>query len=220
MTKLTVDIVSDVMCPWCYVGKKRFETALASLDADIEVDLNWRPFQLDPTLPKEGKDRRRYLDEKFGGPDQARQAYAAIREAGIAEGIPFDFDAIKVSSNTLDAHRLIRWAASAGAGIQDKVVERLFRMYFVEGRNIGDNANLLEAAREAGMDEPVVHALLDSDKDRTEVADEIATAQHMGVTGVPCFILDQRYAVMGAQPSHALARALGELAAQKEADKA
>lgn len=220
MTNLTVDIVSDVMCPWCYVGKKRLEAALASLDADIEVELNWRPFQLDPTLPKEGKDRRRYLEEKFGGPDRARQAYAAIREAGVAEGIPFDFDAIKVSSNTLDAHRLIRWAASAGTGAQDKVVERLFRMYFVEGRNIGDNVNLLEAAREAGMDEPVVRALLDSDKDRREVTDEIATAQHMGVTGVPCFILDQRYAVMGAQSSQALARALNELAAQKQASNA
>jgi len=210
-----VDIVSDVMCPWCYIGKKRLETAIASLDPSMEIELAWRPFQLDPTLPKEGKDRRRYLEEKFGSPERAGQAYASIREAGAVEGIPFDFEAIKVSSNTLDAHRLIRWAASAGDAVQDRVVERLFRMYFIEGKNIGDNANLLEAASAAGMDEPVVRALLDSDKDRTEVLQEIDTAQRMGVTGVPCFILDRRYAVMGAQPAEALARAINELAAQK-----
>lgn len=215
MTRLTVDIVSDVMCPWCYIGKKRLETAIASLDPSMEIELAWRPFQLDPTLPKEGKDRRRYLEEKFGSPERAGQAYASIREAGAVEGIPFDFEAIKVSSNTLDAHRLIRWAASAGDAVQDRVVERLFRMYFIEGKNIGDNANLLEAASAAGMDEPVVRALLDSDKDRTEVLQEIDTAQRMGVTGVPCFILDRRYAVMGAQPAEALARAINELAAQK-----
>lgn len=215
MTRLTVDIVSDVMCPWCYIGKKRLETAIASLDPSMEIELAWRPFQLDPTLPKEGKDRRRYLAEKFGSPERAGQAYASIREAGAVEGIPFDFEAIKVSSNTLDAHRLIRWAASAGDAVQDRVVERLFRMYFIEGKNIGDNANLLEAASAAGMDEPVVRALLDSDKDRTEVLQEIDTAQRMGVTGVPCFILDRRYAVMGAQPAEALARAINELAAQK-----
>ena len=216
MIRLTVDIVSDVMCPWCYVGKKRFEKALSVLDPTIEVDVRWRPFQLDPTLPKEGRPRRDYLESKFGGAEHARQAYVAIREAGAAEGIPFDFDAIAVSPNTLDAHRLIRWSASAGYAAQDRLIEILFRMYFTEGKNIGDTVVLLEAATEAGMDAVVVEALLHSDADRPDVAEEIATAHRMGVTGVPCFILDGRYAVMGAQPAESLARALSEVSAEKQ----
>lgn len=216
MPELTVDIVSDVMCPWCYVGKKRFEKALCVLDGGLEVDVRWRPFQLDPTLPRQGRDRKAYLAGKFGSPERARQAYAAIREAGAAEGIPFDFDAIAVAPNTLDAHRLIRWAVSAGRGVQGKLIDILFRMYFAEGRNIGDPAVLVEAAGAAGMDTGVVAALLPTDADRADVAEEIATAQRMGVTGVPCFILDGRYAVMGAQPADALARALTEISADKK----
>lgn len=220
MTKITVDIVSDVMCPWCYVGKRRFDKALSELDDTIEVDVRWRPFQLDPTLPKEGRDRQDYLTSKFGSAEDARRAYASIREAGAAEGIPFDFDAIAVSPNTLDAHRLVRWAASAGNNVQSRVVEILFRMYFTEGGNVGDPAVLLAAAGEAGMDANVVEALLHSDADRPEVMEEIATAQRMGVTGVPCFILDGRYAVMGAQPAETLGRALGEICAKKEKETA
>ena len=216
MTKVTVDIVSDVMCPWCYVGKRRFEKALSELDDTIEVDVRWRPFQLDPTLPRGGRDRKAYLKSKFGSSEHARRAYASIREAGAAEGIPFDFDAIAVSPNTLDAHRLVRWAASAGSSVQNRVVEILFRMYFTEGGNVGDPAVLLAAAGEAGMDANVVEALLHSDADRPEVMEEIATAQRMGVTGVPCFILDGRYAVVGAQPAETLSRALSEICAKKE----
>ncbi len=216
MSKVTVDIVSDVMCPWCYVGKKRFEKALSELDGSVEVDVRWRPFQLDPMIPAEGRNRKDYLEGKFGSLEQADRAYSAIREAGAAEGIPFDFAAIAVSPNTLDAHRLIRWAASAGDGIQDRLIDGLFRMYFTQGRNVGDPAVLLEAAEEAGMDRNVIAALLHSDADRPEVIEEIATAQRMGVTGVPCFILDGRYAVMGAQPADAIARALADVSAEKD----
>lgn len=217
MIEITVDIVSDVMCPWCYVGKRRLEKALASVAEEIRADVRWRPFQLDPTLPKQGIERRAYLENKFGGPERARQTYAAIREAGAEEGIPFAFDAISVSASTLDAHRLIRWAASAGHATQDRLVEILFRMYFTEGRNIGDDETLLEAAREAGMDGAVVEALLKGDADRADVIEEIATAQRMGVTGVPCFILDKRYAVMGAQSAKTLADALRQLSKEKQA---
>ena len=216
MGRMTVDIVSDVMCPWCYIGKKRFEKAVSGLRDTLEVDVRWRPFQLDPTLPKEGRDRKEYLQAKFGGSGRARQAYDAIREAGAEEGIRFDFEAIAVSPNTLDAHRVIRWASSAGGGVQERVVDVLFRMYFTEGRNIGDPIVLLEAAAEAGMDASVVEALLRSDADRPEVTEEIATARRMGVTGVPCFILDGRYAVIGAQPADDLASALAGISAESE----
>lgn len=216
MSRITVDIVSDVMCPWCYVGKRRFEAALAEIGDGVAVETHWRPFQLDPTIPPEGRDRKAYLESKFGSADRARQAYEAIREAGAAEGIPFDFEAIAVSPNTLDAHRLIRWAAASGEETQGKLMDILFRMYFTAGRNIGDPVVLLEAAEQAGMDTALVRTLLQGNADRAEVQREIATAQQMGVTGVPCFILDGRYAVMGAQPAHTLAKAIIDLAAQKE----
>ena len=212
---LSVDIVSDVMCPWCYIGKRRLEQALASIDGDFEVDVHWRPYQLDATLPKTGKDRQQYLEDKFGGPDGARQAYQAVRERGSADNIPFAFDAIEVSANTLDAHRLIRWAGTLGTDTQGRVVNALFRMYFEDGRNIGDDAVLLEAATEAGMDPAIVEPLLKGDADRAEVSAEIDLAREMGVTGVPCFIIDNKYAVMGAQPAEALENALREIYANR-----
>lgn len=216
MVAINVDVVSDVMCPWCYVGKRRLETALADLPNDIQVDVHWRPFQLDSTLPKEGKDRQQYLSEKFGGTDRAREFYGTIADAGHAENIPFDFDAIAVSPNTLDAHRLIRWSATEAPGVQDRLVEALFRAYFVQGKHIGDNTVLLEAAEEAGMDGAVAETLLLGDADRTEVETEIETARKMGVTGVPCFILDNKYAVMGAQPAEVLSNAILEVASQTD----
>ncbi len=220
MTSVNIDIVSDVMCPWCYIGKRKLEEALGTLPEDVEVDIRWRPYQLDPTLPKEGKDRQLYLSEKFGGPERAREIYGRIVDAGREENIPFEFDRIAVSPNTLDAHRIIRWAASEAPGLQDRLVEILFRMFFTEGRNIGDNAVLLEAAEEAGMDRAVTESLLTGDADRTEVAQEIEVARKMGVTGVPCFILENKYAVMGAQPADVLANAIREVAGEKETAEA
>jgi len=217
MSKVLIDVVSDVMCPWCFIGKKRFEKALEALDGEVDVEVLWRPFQLDPTLPREGKDRDTYLSEKFGSIERARELYRNIEEAGAGEGIPFRFDAIAVSPNTLDAHRLIRWAQNAGEGIQVKVVERLFELFFLEGANIADHAVLIEVAREAGMDTAIVGSLLASDADRVAVQEEIATAQRMGVTGVPCFILDNKYAVMGAQDAETIADAIRQVAATKAA---
>ncbi len=216
MTAINVDIVSDVMCPWCYIGKRRLEDALSALPEDLQVDIRWRPYQLDSTLPKEGKDRQLYLSEKFGGSEGAKRAYAAIVEAGLDEKIPFDFDSIAVSPNTLDAHRIIRWSASEAPGIQDRLVERLFKAFFVEGKNIGDNSVLLDEAERAGMDRAVTETLLCGDADRSEVEQEIEIARTMGVTGVPCFILDNKYAVMGAQSADVLANAIRDLAKEKE----
>ncbi len=214
-TELTVDIVSDVMCPWCYVGQKRLASAMTQVP-EIDVDIRWRPFQLDPTLPPEGKDRRKYLSDKFGGEERASQIYQAIKDAGIAENIAFDFEAIKVSPNTLDAHRLLRWALSAGKDVQDRLSRRLFQLYFEEGANIGDHSVLLAAARDVGMDVSIVEGLLASDADREAVQQEIATASQMGVTGVPCFLIEGKYAVMGAQDADTLADTLRQIATAKE----
>jgi predicted DsbA family dithiol-disulfide isomerase len=212
---ITIDIVSDAVCPWCSVGQKRLDRAVADL-RDIDVDIRWRPFQLDPTIPPEGKDRKAYMRSKFGDGDRLRQVHAALEQTGAAEGIDFDFDAITVSPNTLDAHRLIRWAATAGKGAQGRVARRLFQLYFEEGRNIGDHAVLAEAARECGMDAAVVEALLASDADKAEVRTEIETASRMGVTGVPCFLIEGRYAVMGAQDASTLADAIRKVSDAKE----
>ena len=145
--KITIDLISDAVCPWCYIGRKRLEQAEAELP-DIAVEINWRPYQIDSTIPAEGADRKSYMLAKFGGPDRLRAAHQQVAAAGRSAGIDFDFDAITVSPNTLDAHRVIRWAASAGPGVQDRLVRRLFQLYFEEGANIGDHAVLIEVARE------------------------------------------------------------------------
>lgn len=212
---LTIDIVSDVMCPWCYIGKRRLEQALDQVRGEFDVEVRWRPYQLDPTLPKQGKDRKQYLEEKFGGVEGADQAYAAVRAAGAEENIPFAFDEIQVSANTLDAHRVIRWAGSQGLAAQDEMVETLFRAYFEEGKNIGDDQVLLEAAGKAGLEPEIVERLLSGDADRDSVSAEIDQARQMGVTGVPCFIIDMKYAVVGAQPAEALADAMRKVAQEK-----
>ena len=213
MNKVEIDVVSDVMCPWCLIGKRRLEKALTMLDG-IEVEVRWRPYQLDSTLPEEGKDRQQYLEDKFGGPEQAREIYGRIEEAGKSEGIDFAFDKIKVAPNTLNAHRVIRWAANGGEEAQQKIVERLFELFFIEGANIGDPAVLLEAAGTVGMNVEVMETLLPTDADLAEVQNEIEAARKMGVTGVPCFIINNKYAVMGAQEPATIAEAIRGAAAE------
>lgn len=211
---ITIDIVSDVMCPWCYIGKRNLEAAGGRLEG-IGLSVHWRPYQLDPTLPAEGKDRREYLSDKFGDDARAEQIYARVEEAGRAAGIDFAFDDIAVSPNTLNAHRLIRWAGGQGVEVQDKVVDRLFQLYFEEGANIGDSEVLANAGAGAGMDRNLILDLLGSDADKEAVEHEIGVARQMGVTGVPCFIFDQRSAVMGAQPPQALAQAIRQAVQEK-----
>jgi len=211
---ITVDVVSDVVCPWCFIGQKRLDKAVAAA-GDVDVHIRWRPFQLDPTIPPQGKDRREYMRAKFGSDERIREIHARIEPLGEAEGISFAFDAIKVAPNTLDAHRLIRWAGAAGEAVQNTLVRRLFQLNFEEGVNIGDHAVLVEAAREAGMDASVVASLLPTDADVEAVRTEIATASRMGISGVPCFLLEGKYAVMGAQDVDTLADAIREVAAAK-----
>lgn len=212
--KITVDVVSDVVCPWCYVGQKRLERAIQAV-SEIDVEVRWRPYQLDPTIPPQGKDRRRYMLDKFGSEERIAQIHGRIEGLGKAEGIDFAFDRIKVAPNTLDAHRVIRWAGGAGNGIQNDLVRRLFALNFEEGQNIGDATVLVDAARDAGMDEALVMTLLPTDADKVEVEEEIATASRMGITGVPCFLLEGKYAVMGAQEAETLADAIRQVAAER-----
>jgi predicted DsbA family dithiol-disulfide isomerase len=209
---LQVDVISDVVCPWCFVGKRRLEKAVAA--SGIPLQIRWRPFQLDPTIPPEGKSRRAYLEDKFGTEERIRQLHDNLAAVGAPEGIDFAFERIEVSPNTLDAHRLIRWASTPEQ--QERIVEALFRAYFLEGRNIGDHAVLADIAAEAGMDDDELAARLAGDEDREAVRAEIAQAQQMGVTGVPTFILIGRYALVGAQPAEELARAFEAVAERRD----
>lgn len=212
---VSVDVVSDVVCPWCYVGQRNLQRARTALGDAAKFTVRWRPYQLDPSLPPDGRDRKSYMLNKFGSAERVEEMHNRLREIGSEAGISFDFDAINVSPNTLDAHRVIRWAATAGEEVQNHLVSQLFRLYFERGVNIGDHEVLIGAAQEAGMDVAAVEALLPTPADRSEVEAEIATAQRMGVTGVPCFLLEGRYALMGAQPPQALAEAITKISEAK-----
>ena len=203
---LTVDVVSDVVCPWCYLGEKRLEAALAE---ELQpVALRWRPYQLDPTIPPGGVDRAAYMERKFGRDGRLKSIHDHLVRLGAEVGISFAFDRIERAPNTLDAHRLIRWAASAGT--QREVVDRLFRAYFVEGRDVGDRAVLLDLAAASGLDADIVDELLAEGADVDAVRREIAEAQAIGVTGVPFFIFAGRVGVPGAQDVPLLRRAMNQ----------
>ncbi len=205
---VSIDVVSDIMCPWCLIGKRRLEKALQMREG-VPVNVRWRPFQLDATIPEGGMDRQEYLNRKFGGPEGARSIYDNVRAAGAEEGIPFKFEDIEKSPNTINAHRLIRWAETMG--VQNEVAERLFQLFFMEGGDLTDKEVLAENAEKAGMEREVVEALLAGDADTDAVKSEIATASQMGVTGVPCFIVDGKYAVMGAQQPEVIAGAIDKV---------
>jgi predicted DsbA family dithiol-disulfide isomerase len=202
---LTIDVVSDVVCPWCYLGKKRLERALAEEPGD-PIQVHWRPYQLDPSIPDGGLERRAYMINKFGDSGRIEAAHERLQTLGAEEGIAFAFDRIARAPNTLDAHRLIRWAFVDG--LQDKVVDRLFKLYFEEGGDIGDRALLIDVAAECGMDREVVEKLFADGADKEEVRAEIAQAQSLGVTGVPFFIFAQRFGVPGAQGADVLSAAI------------
>ncbi|GGA81409.1 DSBA oxidoreductase [Brucella endophytica] len=209
--QITIDVVSDVVCPWCYLGRKRLERALELLP-DVDVAVRWRPFQLDPSIPPAGKDRKAYMKDKFTSQSRIDEIHDQLIKLGEEDGIEFDFDAIEVMPNTLDAHRVIQWASQAGPDTQDQVVGKLFSFYFEQGLNIGDHEVLVDAASACGMDGQIVASLLATDADRESVKQEIETAHRIGVRGVPCFIIDQKYAVMGAQTAEVLADAIAQAA--------
>ena len=210
---VTIDVVSDVVCPWCFIGKRRLEKARA-LVPDIAVEVRWRPYQLAPDLPPEGVPRDQYLSQKFGSLDRVRATFDRIAAVGAEDGISFAFDRIAVSPNTLNAHRLVLWARSGGH--QDAVVEALFRGYFIEGRNLADIGTLIEVGAANGLDAALLGELFASDSDVERTQREIASAQRIGVTGVPFFIVGERFGVSGAEAPETIAGAIRQ-AAEAEA---
>lgn len=200
---MRIEYVFDTVCPWCYVGKRRFERALA-MRPDVRADIHWRPFLLNPDIPSDGIDRQTYLDRKFGGVARVQRVHAAVSAAGQVEGIDFQFDRITKTPNTLNSHRLIRHAMTNGR--EGDVVERLYRAYFVEGRDIGQIQVLAQLAGEAGLNSSEALAYLESEVDSAVVLNDNARAHRLGVNGVPCLIIDGVYALAGAQEPEILLR--------------
>ena len=214
---LHIDIYSDVICPWCYVGKRRLERALKTWDG-VPVDIRWRPFQLNPTMPHNGMDRRQYLDAKFGSSAAAQTIYDQVSKAGTEEGIPFAFERIARTPNTFSAHRLV-WLAGY-QGKQDEVVEMLFRRYFVEGGDIGKIETLSQAAADAGLDRAAVETFLAGDGGIEAVQAEEAAGHHMGIRSVPYFVVNGVNALSGAQPPEQFLAAFRQIEAGAAAGKA
>ncbi len=197
---MRIDIYSDTICPWCFIGKRRLEAARA-LRPEVPVEVHWRPFQLNPEMPRAGIARDTYLALKFGGSQRARQIYDMIREAGEGAGIAFNFTGIGHTPNTLDSHRVIRFAQARGNA--DSVVENLFRAYFLYQVDIGERERLVEIGASSGLDGNELARHLDSDDDMDAVRSEDLRARRMGIDGVPCFIVNERWAIAGAQEADA-----------------
>ena len=213
MKKIEIDVVSDVICPWCFLGKRRLDKAIGLLD-DVKVEVNWRPFFLDPTIPKEGISRKTYMEGKFGA-ERLKTIHDPLIAAGKEDGVPYQFDKITRTPNTLDAHRLIRWSHPSGK--QSDVAERLFMAYWNGGLDVGDRAVLVKIAGDAGLDATDVSKKLEDGVDVDAVAAEVRHAASMGVNGVPCFILGRKQGLMGAQPAEALVEAIRTLTSPNSA---
>jgi len=213
---LKIDIISDVVCPWCYIGKRRLEKALKSFP-NIRPSIQWFPYQLDASIPETGIPRADYLNRKFGSPEKINQIYGTIFDAGKEEGLNFAFGNIKTSPNTLNAHRLIRWSASTGH--QDRLVERLFELFFMEGADLGDKNILADAAGDVDMDRDLVSQLLDTDRDMVEVKAQINKTRQKGITGVPCFILGEKIGLIGAQQSDVIINTISQILSKNDSNK-
>ncbi len=212
-----LDIMSDPICPWCYIGKTHLDKALAEIPNHPFV-IEWHPFQLNPDMPDAGMDRREYLERKFGGKDGAVRAYAPVVEHAKNAGLKIDFEGMKRTPNTLDAHRLIHWAGIEGK--QNAVVDALFNAYFVEARDIGDREVLADIADSVGMDAAVVMKLLQSESDREDIRTRDSHSREMGVNSVPTFIVANQHAVPGAQPPELWGKVISEIMSQIEASSA
>lgn len=200
--KMHVDVIIDVVCPWCYIGKRRMDAAAAR--SDIPFDIQYRPFLLAPNMPPEGKDRKQHYADKFGeGFDLSQMTQHLLSEAG---DIDFQFDAIERVPSTIDAHRLIGWAY--GQGCQPQVVEAVFEAYFSKGLDIGQHSVLADIAEACGMDRAIVSNLLSTDKDSDAIRNGAMQAAGMGVQGVPFYIFGQSVALSGAQPPEVLLQAI------------
>lgn len=211
--KLRVEVISDVVCPWCYVGKRRLDAAIAQVADRIEVQVGWNPFQLSPELPQEGREWEPYAKERFGSLERMREMQARLVEVGKEEGIPFAYDRIRRACNTFDAHRLL-WLSYAG-GTQHDVAERLFLAYFVEGEDIGDRDVLVRIGVAAGLDEQAVRTALEGDVGKEEVRYGLAEARQLGVQAVPFFVIGGRFGLSGAQPPEVLVELMERAVAEE-----
>lgn len=209
-------IVIDVVCPWCFVGKREIEKAMA-IRPGVISSIEWRPFQLAPDTPAEGVDRKLYYQRKFGDTAQLAEMRRHLKNRGEALGIDFDFESDCLIANTLDAHRLIRWAGPAGC--QDIVVEALMEQYFEKAAFLGDKTLLCDIAESAGMERESVAELLATDRDAALVRQDIQQANHMGVSGVPFFIFDGKAAISGAQSSEIFVQIFGRLSGEERIEE-
>lgn len=216
-TKLHLDVIADVVCPWCFLGKRRLDAAIADLD-DLDIEVRYRPFQLDPTIPPEGIEREEYIIGKFGSADALDEAHARLFSLGADVGITYAFDLIEKTPNTLDAHRLVRWAAAEG--LADPMIERLFSLFFEEGADLTNAETLVAAAEEVGLDGDEVTMKLEDGADLDAVRADIAHAGRMGITGVPTVVVENKFAISGAQTSEVLVDALRRIAAELGATEA
>ena len=206
-----LDILSDPICPWCYIGKANLDRALEARP-NHQFDIEWHPFQLNPDMPADGMDRREYLETKFGGKENAIKVYARIAEAAETAGLAINFAKIDRTPNTIDAHRLIHWAGLEGR--QTAIVSRLFKAYFEEGQDIGDRAILLDMAEGAGLDRAMTERLFEGDADLEDVRGLDLHARNRGVTGVPTFVVANQHVVPGAQTPEMWLGVIDELAEQ------
>jgi predicted DsbA family dithiol-disulfide isomerase len=206
---VTIDVVSDVICPWCFLGKRRLDKALAQLP-EIEIEVVYRPFFLDPTIPKHGIDRHKYMADKFGE-ERLKTIHDPLIALGKEDGVPYHFDKITRTPNTLDAHRLIRWALPASK--QAEMKDALLVAYWRDGMDIGDHAVLADIATTQGFDKADILRDLASDKDSAAVLAETQQAQAMGITGVPTFIINHKYGISGAQSVEVLVDAIKKVVA-------
>lgn len=211
---MEIDIFSDTICPWCFIGKRRLERALQERP-QLDLTLRWRAFQLNPDMPAEGMERGHYLEVKFGGAVNANAVYDQVRAAGDSEGIAFAFDKMTRTPNTIDSHRLIRFAG--GKERQDQVVQALFDAYFLRAEDIGDPEVLIAASITAGLDPEETRAFLASGAIANEIRAEDESARRAGISGVPCFIFNGRHALAGAHPPEVLFQ-LFDLALQEVED--
>jgi predicted DsbA family dithiol-disulfide isomerase len=217
MTILTIDVVSDVVCPWCYIGKRHLDRALHLWHAEqpqCEVAVRWHPFFLNPDTPESGEPYRPFLEKKFGGPQQLAEIWQRVSTAGRTAGIEFAFEKIELRANTLNAHRLIHYAQKIGpdGATVNRLIEGLFAAQFLAGRNLGDRIVLAAVAGECGVDGDAVERYLISSEDAEEVRATAEEMQRMGIGGVPFFIFNKRLTASGAQPPEALLKAMREAA--------
>lgn len=211
--RLSVEVVHDLVCPWCFLGMRRLARTLRRRP-DLLIDLTWRPFLLNPDMPRAGMARPDYVVRKFGGEDRARRLYASIGEIGRAEGILFRFDRIRRTPSSLDAHRLVRFAARYGRA--DAMVEALFSAHFTDGLDIGDPASLVLIAAACGLDPAAARTFLASEQETETIHADNLRSHRLGINGVPCFVVAGRHAIAGAQEPEVIERLLDVAAVEAE----